>query len=334
MVAMPGTRTRLLLVGVAAAVTLPLVSCSAAADDPSTSPTPSPVPHEQQGVPPAAEKDLANLPSDSPITARRYQYDVSGGGGDPKQNWMDLYLPAHADNDATPLVILIHGGAWLSHIGADSFEQFSRHLAERGLAVLNVEYRRVGSGGGWPTTFTDVAAALDSVPAINRQIPQLDHRNAVVVGHSAGGQLAMWAGTRHRLDGDEVGANPKFRPTHVISLAGPLDMRKAVTLGDDRIVRVMGGTPEEVPERYTSVDPIQNIDPDTPVVAAAGTDDKVVPPVLAGDYVRAVKRSGGDAYSVLMPGENHVSIVDSRTDAFRQVVELITREANDAHQEA
>ncbi|AZG47593.1 hypothetical protein D7316_04205 [Gordonia insulae] len=290
-----------------------------------------PEPHRE--TPRAALKDLNNLPADSPITARRYVYAVPDGEPDPEQNWMDLYLPAEAQEDATPLVILIHGGAWQSQIGADSFEPFARHLAERGLGVLNVEYRRVGSGGGWPTTFTDVAAALDMVPDIDRQIPQLDHRNAVVVGHSAGGQLAMWGGTRHKLNSDEVGAKPEFRPTHVISLAGPLDMRRAVALGDDRIVKVMGGTPAEVPDRYTSVDPIQNIDPNTPVVAVAGTDDKVVPPVLATRYVSAVKAADGDAYSVIMPGENHVSIVDSRTPAFRQVVEIITREANDAHAE-
>ena len=151
------------------------------------------------------------------------------------------------------------------------------------------------------------------------------------MGHSAGGQLATWAGTRHRLDGDELGAQPKFRPIHVISLAGPLDMRKAVALGDDRIVTAMGGPPTAHPDRYASVDPIQNIDPGTPVVAVAGTDDRVVPPVLARDYVEAVREADGDGRSVILSGENHSSIVDSRTDAFRQILELINREANDAH---
>ena len=148
---------------------------------------------------------------------------------------------------------------------------------------------------------------------------------------SAGAQLAVWASTRQDLRPGEVGASPTFRPTTVISLAGPLDMRRAVAMGDTRIVRVLGGTPDEVPDRYASVDPIQNLDPQTPVIAVAGTSDHVVPHVLSQDYVAADAKAGGRARAIIMPGQTHSSLVDPKSRAFEQVLELITRVTNDVH---
>ncbi|MGV9714004.1 alpha/beta hydrolase family protein [Gordonia sp. NPDC003424] len=313
------------------AVGLTSVGCSPAAQPAPSAASSSQVPQAHRGGPGLAMKDLRNLPASSTIGVRRYYYSVPSGPADPRQNWIDLYLPGDAGKDATPVVVLIHGGAWQSHIGADSFVTFARHLAERGLAVFNVEYRRVGSGGGWPTTFTDVAAALDTVPSIAKGLPQLDIAESVVVGHSAGGQLAVWAATRHRLDHHELGSNPEFTPEHVISLAGPLDMRRAVALGDTRIVRALGGPPQEYPQRYAAVDPIQNLDPGIGVIAINGSADTTVPDVLATDYVRADRAAGGKARAIILPGQTHSSIVNPRSRAFDEVVELITRIANDAH---
>lgn len=289
---------------------------------------PEVTPHD----PGAAAPAFAKVTASTNVDAKRYLYPTTTGSRDDRQNWIDVFLPPGSHrNDSVPLVILIHGGSWQSQIGADSFVTFARRLAERGLAVANVEYRRLGSGGGWPTTFVDVAAALDFIPKLQRGVGPLDLDNAVVVGHSAGGQLAMWAGTRHKLTPGEVGENPKFRPTHVVSLAGPLDMRMAVKLGDDRIVRALGGTPAQVPDRYLSVDPIQNIDPATPTIAMAGTRDHVVPPVLSENYVQAARSVGGNAQMVLVKGADHVSIVNPSAPTFMLVLETISRAAHEAH---
>lgn len=277
----------------------------------------------------AAAKDIDNQAAESKIALHRYFYAVSTGQADPRQNWMDLYLPPRQGK--VPLVVLIHGGAWQAKIGAGTFATFARRLAERGLAVVNVEYRRVGNGGGWPTTFVDVASAMDAIPDLAKAYPQLNLSNAVAVGHSAGAQLAVWASTRQDLRQGEVGASPTFRPTTVISLAGPLDMRRAVAMGDKRIVRVLGGTPAQVPDRYASVDPIQNLDPQTPVIAIAGTSDHVVPHVLSQDYVAADAKAGGRAQAIIMPGQTHSSLVDPKSKAFAQILELITRITNDIH---
>lgn len=306
-------------------VALVAAGCSSSEDQAAAPTTVTPV-----DAGPAAT-DLAKVVASSSVDARRYLYPTTTGTRDDAQNWADVFLPAghHADG-SVPLVVLIHGGSWLSQVGADSFVTFSRRLAERGLAVYNVEYRRVGSGGGWPTTFEDVAAALDFVPTIQQAIPQISTRNAIVVGHSAGGQLAMWGGTRHKLDSTEVGANPRFRPVGVVSLAGPLDMRTAVRLGDDRIVRALGGEPSQVADRYASVDPIQNIDVGTPTIAMVGADDHVVPPVLSENYVNATRAAGGQATFVLLPNTDHGLIVDPTSTAFPVVLETISRAAHKA----
>ncbi|MEV5646764.1 alpha/beta fold hydrolase [Nocardia sp. NPDC052254] len=292
----------------------------------------------QSGRPPVksadpgdAGRDFAKVTASTNVDATRYLYPTTTGSRDDRQNWVDLFRPrGEFGNGTVPLVILIHGGAWQARIGADSFVTLARRLAERGLAVLNVEYRRVGSGGGWPTTFEDVAAAVDFVPEVERAQPMIDTRNAIVVGHSAGGQLAMWAGTRGRLTTNEIGAGPKFSPTHAISLAGPLDMRRAVALGDGRIVTALGGTPQQVPDRYDSVDPIENIDPRMPVIAMGGSADKTVPPSLSQRYVDTVKAAGGTAEFVLVDRADHSSIVDPAAPAFRIVLETISLAAHDA----
>lgn len=266
-----------------------------------------------------------DVPKRSGVVVERVAYPVPDGG-DPDQNWGDLYLPAgdHA-TDSVPLVVLIHGGSWQSGIGAEVMDSYARELVERRMAVYNVEYRRVGSGGGWPTTFSDVAHALDHVIEIDQRYPELTTDDELVVGHSAGAQLAMWAGTRHALRDDELGSKPAFRPTRVVSIAGPLDMTFAATHGDDRIVTALGGTPSQVPDRYRSVDPIQNIDPDTPVVAIHGTADKTVSPENSERYIRAVKAANGIGGLLLVEGEDHVSLLDENSPSYRLVVDAITQ---------
>lgn len=258
------------------------------------------------------------------VTVQRFQYPTPDAA-DPEQNWADLYLPAGDQRrDSLPLAVLIHGGAWQSRIGADSFDPLARELASRGMAVYNIEYRRVGSGGGWPTTFRDIASALDHVVEVDRRFPQITTDDELIVGHSAGAQLAVWGGTRHRLQPDEVGSRPAFRPTRVVSIAGPLDMVYAATNGDDRIVTALGGTPEDAADRYSMVDPIQNIDVRTPVLALHGTSDRTVDPENSIRYVEAVRSAGGQAELVLLEGEDHVSLVSADSPAYVRLLELIT----------
>lgn len=255
----------------------------------------------------------------------RIVYPVRDGEPDLTQNWADFYLPGGGDDelaeDSVPLVVFIHGGAW--HGGAPGSRNIASDLTDRGMAVLNVEYRDISEGGGWPQTFTDVADALDYVPQIDKRFPEITIDDETVVGHSAGGQLAAWAGTRGDLLTGDLGADPKFTPTRVVSLSGPLDLVWSAEHGDDNIVTALDGTPSEVPEKYDSVDPAQNINRHLPVVAVHGTKDTLVPPETSERYVDRVTREGGDAKMVKLADEDHTSFLKRDSRHYTSVLDII-----------
>ena len=113
----------------------------------------------------------------------------------------------------------------------------------------------------------------------------------------------------------------------MVTLAGPLDLEWDAETADDNTIEVLGGTPDEKPELYASIDPIQNIDPDIPVVAVHGEDDSLVDPENSERFVARAKRDGADAELVLLDGENHVSFLKEKSAAFAQVVDIIERVA-------
>ncbi|AHW64703.1 Hypothetical protein CGLY_11290 [Corynebacterium glyciniphilum AJ 3170] len=174
---------------------------------------------------------------------------MSEGNADPVQNWAELSLPeGDHDEDTLPLVVLLRGGALNERAnGADDVRDIARSLTARGMAVYNVEYRdRDSENGGWPETYTDAADGLDHIPEVDEQGPEIITEGATVVGHSSGAQLATWAATRDNLDPDEVGADPTFTPSRVVSLAGPPDLEWDVRNGADNTYEVLGGTAELV----------------------------------------------------------------------------------------
>lgn len=135
--------------------------------------------------------------------------DTTAAYGDHPDQVVDFYAPRGGEERA-PLVVVLHGGAWRAPYDRRHITPFADFLARRGFAVANVEYRRGGTipaqggdgpvAGRWPDTFDDVAAALDAMPGLVRgALPQADPRRMVVTGHSAGGQLALWAAARHLL---------------------------------------------------------------------------------------------------------------------------------------
>ncbi|MGC4935140.1 alpha/beta hydrolase [Gordonia sp. DT30] len=258
------------------------------------------------------------------VEVARIDYPVPAGKADPTQNWMDLYLPTHRPG-RLPLVVLIHGGAWRNRISAASFAVFAATVADRGVAVLNVEYRRVGSGGGWSTTFSDVAAAINDIPAVANRYPVIDAQRSVVVGHSAGAQLAVWSATRDHRTADAIGVPVRYRPALAFSISGPLDMRRAAALGDRNVVQVLGGSPGQVPRRYAAVDPFQNLDPQVPVIAVIGSRDTTVPAILTQDYVAADNAAGGHARLMVFAGQTHSSIVSPTSTTFPRLVDEIVK---------
>lgn len=228
----------------------------------------------------------------------------------------ELHLPAQRATDGVS--VLVHGGFWRPG-AADGSQAYDRRLEDHvatdllgaGVPVWVVDYRAVGDGGGWPATLEDAATALDLLVDV-APAAGLDAGRAVVVGHSAGGQLAVWAASRHRLPGGAPGAAPRLRPVAVVSQAGVLDLAAAHVddLGRGAVAALLGGGPDAVPERYATSSPAALAPCGVPVLCVTGDRDDVVPPDQADRYAAAARAAGDDVRVELVPGEDHQAHLD------------------------
>lgn len=234
------------------------------------------------------------------LEPQRHFYDVPGETDG--QCFGDLYLPYSA-NPALPVVVLVHGGGWKDALGLAYLENHARDLASFDVAVWNVEYRRVGSGGGWPTTVGDVCRAVDHLAELRDRLDgRLDPDRVVVAGHSAGGHLALWVAGRQRLPSSLPGARPRVPVSGCVSLAGVADLLLAERAGDAYVVDLLGGPPDERRQRYVDASPVTHLPTGIPVVCAHGTDDTVVLPEQSEEYVRRAHRTGDPARMLHLPG--------------------------------
>jgi acetyl esterase/lipase len=223
--------------------------------------------------------------------------DVRVAYGPEPLQFGDLRLPGGGGPHA--VVAVVHGGYWqaihnLTHAG-----HLCLDLAAHGIATWNVEYRRLGDpGGGWPGTPEDVLRALDHLAELAREHP-LDLDRVVVLGHSAGGQLALWAAARTRL-----------RLRGVVSLAGVVDLHMLDGMGADRGLarRLLGGGPDEVPDRWHEASPRQQLPWPVRTILISGTDDVHWGPNEA--TAAAAKDVGGEVELVALPDAGHFELVD------------------------
>ncbi|RNL75531.1 alpha/beta hydrolase [Nocardioides marmorisolisilvae] len=223
--------------------------------------------------------------------------------------------------NARGLVVLVHGGFWSSSYGADLMEPLADDLHEHGYATWNIEYRRLGDGGGWPATFTDVAAAFDLVERLPDKVNGLRPglpRHAL--GHSAGGQLVAWAASRTAAT---PGGPPRFLPERAFSLAGVLDLRTAARrgIGGAAVPQLLGGLPDEVPERYREADPLV-LHPRKPVTVVVAADDQVVPASQAAAYL--TRHRGPQVERIEVPGD-HFALIDPTSNAWKTLRASIDR---------
>lgn len=227
--------------------------------------------------------------------------------GEHDDQWIDVYRPQASDGPA-PAAILLHGGCWRDTVAATYFGAMARALSEHGIVACNVEYRRLGSGGGWPATCLDVATAVDLL--FERAEPLgVDPDRVALVGHSAGGHLALWSAARHHLPENAPGARPAALPLRgVLALAGMPDLAAAHERGicQDAVAEFLGDQPGEVPETLALASPAELPPTDAPHLHLVGDLDHVVP----GDYVSAsasrMRAAGQDSRVILVPGSGHM----------------------------
>ncbi|MES9739908.1 alpha/beta hydrolase [Peribacillus frigoritolerans] len=156
----------------------------------------------------------------------------------------------------SPVVITIHGGFWQSKYGLEENDPLDEDLTRRGYATWNIEYRRVGEdGGGWTGTFIDVIDAVNHLTQLEERF-LLDLSRVVILGHSAGGHLALWLASRiNNVQTDEIDSTLLVPIQSVISLAGVSDLRKMWDIheeqgGVSQVASFIGGSPHEVSDRY------------------------------------------------------------------------------------
>jgi len=229
-------------------------------------------------------------------------------GEDPSQ-YGELTLPA---GDAHGVVVVIHGGFWKPQYGLELGRPLAADLASRGWAAWNVEYRRVGNGGGAPATLDDVAGAVDRLADLH-----LDLSTVVTLGHSAGGHLATWAAARGRYDAWAG----RVRVSAVVSLAGVLDLRAAHEqgLGGGAVAAFLGHPPSDADARY---DPVRQAPLDVPVWCVHGSDDDTVPVSQSRDYVATARAAGAEAALVEVPG-GHFVVIDPGSAAWARTLEIL-----------
>jgi acetyl esterase/lipase len=197
----------------------------------------------------------------------------------------------------------------------------ARDLLDRGCAVWNLEYRRVGpfAGGGFPTTLDDVAAGINHLSTLAEE-HALDLSRVAIVGHSAGGHLALWAAGREAGDDDDG----MVRPAIVIALAPVADLALAhrLGLGAGIVESFMGGGPDEQAERYKAASPIERLPTGVKQVVIHGKDDTNVPVEVGRAYCEAAARAGDDV-EWLERECDHMVLIDPRSAEWQLVVDRL-----------
>jgi acetyl esterase/lipase len=249
--------------------------------------------------------------------------------GDDRNQVAELYLPAGPPPpEGFAVAVLLHGGYWRTQYGKLTCRPAAAQLRRLGWAVWNVEYRRIGrgrgGGGGWPQTFEDVAAAVDALAdlsSVHGIDAPLDLRSVVVLGHSAGGQLALWAAGRGQLSPRSLGAEPRVRPTAVVGLAPVTDM----TAAGEAAVALLGGDAAAFPERWVGADPTRAAPPDVPTLIVHPQADQTIPVVRSRIFVERCRAAGADVTLADPPGEGHQHVILPGSRSWAAVEEFLAQ---------
>lgn len=289
---------------------------------------PTPVPQAAAGAP--ADTDLGGLLTYRELLARpqteRGERIAYGAG---PQQFGELWLPR--GDGPHPVVVMIHGGCWQAALpGLELQHELSRALRDEGYAVWNVEYRRLGhGGGGYPGTFQDAAAATEYVRTLARSHP-LDLTRVVTVGHSAGGHLASWVAARPRLPAGSPlrGADP-LPVRGAVSLAGIDDLAAYRADGPDacggpdtidRLVDARGRAGADV---YADTSPFAMTPIGARLRVITGGRDPIVPPRFGMAFAERAREAGDDVAYVTLPEAGHFELIDPQSAAWPRVLGAI-----------
>lgn len=234
--------------------------------------------------------------------------------GDAALQFGELRLPVTANNEPLPLVIIIHGGCWVTAFADYRFmDDFSAAITELGYATWNIEYRAIGTGGEWPVIFQDVSKAIDYVETL-AQSYAIDATKVAVIGHSAGGHLALWAASRHQIPSNSLlyKSNP-LSIKGVISLAGisnVLGTNSCNTLANDVIGLPITEFNNNLFSRLHETSPLQMLPTTSTTILISGSNDTIVPPSMGEAYFINAIEAADDSSHTILQGFDHFDLID------------------------
>jgi acetyl esterase/lipase len=244
--------------------------------------------------------------------------------GEAAEQFGDLYLPD--GRGLLPLLVFIHGGYWRARYDLEHADPLCRALAAAGFAVWNVEYRRVGNpGGGWPGTFVDVLAAIHHARRLAFEFP-LDLGRVTLMGHSAGGHLALWAAAARRIPAGHALHDADPLPLRrVVALAAVSDLRTAWDwqLSDGAVGELLGGDPQQAAEAYALTSPIDLLPCGVPQRLLHGDADDAVPYELSQRFQAAAVAAGDDCTLLTLPDTGHFELIDPHSLAWPHVLAAV-----------
>jgi acetyl esterase/lipase len=247
--------------------------------------------------------------------------------GNAPSQYAELFMPK--GKGPFPVAVLVHGGCWTREFGGiTQLRNMAGALAARGIAVWNVEYRRVDEpGGGYPGTYLDMNAALDMLGRVARRNP-LDLGRLVAVGHSAGGQLVQWLAARPRIPAGSPLYRADFLPVRqVISLGGLADLRReqhVIKSSCDRDIADLAGTPGAArPDVFADTNAGDLMPNGSRTLLVTGALDTISPPRVAHDFAARARAAGDAAEVVILPGASHYDEVAATSPSWPLVLEQI-----------
>lgn len=262
-----------------------------------------------------------NVPWSEINSFEKVDFDYQVPYGEEELQIGELRTPL--SQDTFPLVIFIHGGCWLSDYNLDHVSTVCADLVKEGYAVWTPEYRRVGNeGGGYPNTFKDIQASVDYARTLADIYP-LDIENVVIMGHSAGGHLALWLATQQNLSKNSRLYNPNPLPIKgVISLAGITDLAAYDKIGNDcstAVAKLMGGTAIDKESRYYKSSPIHLLPANVPIRLVHGEKDNIVPISQSEAFAKRANTKGMDVKVLSVKEGGHFDMVSPYSAAWKVI---------------
>lgn len=239
---------------------------------------------------------------------------------------VDVWKPE--GQEPVPAILMIHGGCWQTEIAErDIMNWIADDLRRHGVGVWNIEYRGVDEGGGYPNTYLDVAQAADLFRDRAADYG-FQTKKMIVIGHSAGGHLALWLANRPKIPASEVIRGST--PIHIdvaISQGGLPDLQAASgrdghPCGTDAPFAMMGAE-----RRLTKVtSPPEMLPGDARQILFHNSLDRIAPPKFAQAYIDAVRPNNVDVKLIETPAEGHVELVAPDSKSWVQQRTLILHE--------